>query len=293
AVAIVVIAGVTGFVIYNNDIWTRAPGGHIPAEIAQRSALMRVIDTANRNSGIESGAVFNYELADRQSNATNFGILLCSDEARCDSVVSREVAVWRQPNSPSDDTAEIDTQTHHVVSFHRDIPDFAADGNYGEQELENRARQFLAEVYPEFAGIESNLTFAPGMKETRLNNGNYFYRWNDEQFALPTGLSTDVPPFVQIGINAGGFIFSYTNTLPLYNKPMRHDLQTLCGYVEMPPTDDSSISPEEKIVRVHFDEYEPVDQGKYLLLPYEPETDFEGCSESAKEFLRHLPNPYD
>jgi len=172
--------------------------------------------------------------------------------------------------------------------FHRDVPDFAIDGNYPQKDLENKVRQFLSEVYPEFANIESNLTFNPGMKDTRLNNGNYFFRWNDERFALPTGLSTDVPPFVQVSISARGFIFSYTNTLPLYTKPMWSDLQKLCGYVEkMPSTDDSMLDRQTSTVTVFFMD----DQGnnRYMLLPYNELTWFEGCSEPAKEYLSHLP----
>ena len=259
-----------------------SPGGLYA--YGERDALTSVIDSANRNSGIESGAVFNYEFTEHKSNATNFGILLCRDEVRCDSVVSRQVAVWRQPNTPSDDMAEIDTQTHHVVSFHRNIPDFATNGNYTEEELENRVRQFLAEVYPEFASIEPNLTL--DMKGLRLNNGNYYYRLNDEQFALPAELSTDIAPFVQVGINSGGFIFSYTNTIPLYQKPMRHDLKTLCGYIEMPRSDDSMIDTEKGVVTIWY--MDEKNDNRYLLLPYEPRTDFEVCSESAKEKLENI-----
>ena len=287
--AILLLGLTTLAFIYTNESGKKSPGGLYA--YGERDALTSVIDSANRNSGIESGAVFNYKLAEHKSNATNFGILLCRDEVRCDSVVSREVAVWRQPNTPSDDTAEIDTQTHHVVSFHRNIPDFATDGNYEEDELKIKVQQFLAEVYPEFADIESNLTFDSGMKGTRLNNGNYFYRWNDEQFALPAGLSTDVHPFVQVGINAGGFIFSYTNTIPLYTKPMWNDLQALCAYVEMPRTDDSMLDRQTSTVKVWFTD----DQGnnRYMLLPYNELTWFEGCSKSAKEYLGHLPNLSD
>ena len=161
---------------------------------------------------------FNY-IQVGMGNPTNFGILRCMNEVRCDNVVQKQVANFQQSNQPSPDLAEIDINTNTVVSFHRAVPAFVG-GEYTSEQVEKITRDFLEQVYPEFKTIESTLTFTPGMKGVRLNNGNYFFRWNDEQFKLPDGLSTDVPPFVQVGITASGFIFSYDNTIPLYRSAL-------------------------------------------------------------------------
>lgn len=196
----------------------KSPPGQIPAEVAQTDQLRAFVDAANEASGITSGAVFNYAPVE-VGNPTNFGILRCLDEVRCDNVVQKQVMKFQQPNQPSPDMAEVDTDTNRVVSLHRAVPEFVG-GEYPAEEIERIAREFLTNVYPEFASIESTLTFDPGMKGTRLNNGNYFFRWNDESYVLPDGLSTDVPPFIQVGITASGFIFGYDNTIDLYHNAL-------------------------------------------------------------------------
>ncbi|PIQ80060.1 MAG: hypothetical protein COV79_02535 [Parcubacteria group bacterium CG11_big_fil_rev_8_21_14_0_20_41_14] len=52
--------------------------------------------------------------------------------------------------------------------------------------------------------------------------------------------------------------------------------------------DDSTTDYEAGIVTMYWWDGE-VQENKNLTVPYEPETDFAGCSESVKEFLRHLP----
>lgn len=275
--------GIIGFLLMNTGQITTP--GQRPAETGQSDALASVINAADRHSGIE-GATFPWQFSHAKGNATNFGIMRCDDEVRCEGVVTREVAVWMPTDGPATDMAEIDTQTHHVASFHRSVPDFAREGALPEAEIESKVRAFLAEAYPEFASIESTLTLDLGMKGARLNTGNYFYRWNDERYAVPESLSMDVPPFLQVGITASGFIFSYANTIPLYREPMWHDLKTLCAYVEMPFSDDSSFNPERSVVTVWF--MDERGNNRYLLLPYEPRTDFAGCSPSAKEKLERV-----
>ncbi|MCR4263721.1 MAG: hypothetical protein NUV98_03330 [Candidatus Roizmanbacteria bacterium] len=180
-------------------------------------ALRSFVDTMNKASGIESGAIFNY-VSNDTGNATNFGIVRCVDEVRCDLVVRNEVAKFQQPNSPSPDLAEVDMKRSWVVSVHRAVPGYEIKGELPPAEIERIAREFLTTVYPEFLNIESSLTFSPGMKGTRLNNGNYFFRWNDEKYTVPEGLSMDLPPFIQVSITSGGFIFGYDNTVSLYRS---------------------------------------------------------------------------
>ena len=51
--------------------------------------------------------------------------------------------------------------------------------------------------------------------------------------------------------------------------------------------DDSVFNSEQKTVTVYWWDNELQDNVS-LILPYEPETDFAGCSESAKQFLQHI-----
>jgi hypothetical protein len=177
------------------------------------------VDIANKSSGIESGAAFNYTFIDN-GNPANFGIVKCSDEVRCDRVTKAKVARFQQSNRPSPDFAEVDVTTNKVVSLHRAVPDYDTGGNQSQEQIERTVRDFLSKVYPQFVNIEKSLTFEPGMKGTRLNNGNYFFRWVDKKSGLPEGLQTDVEPFVQVGITASGFIFSYDNTVDLYQNAL-------------------------------------------------------------------------
>ncbi|MDO8435079.1 MAG: hypothetical protein Q7S89_00120 [bacterium] len=277
-----------GFVIFGLIMLDekRSPGGQIPAEVGQMESLRVFIGAANEVSGIQSGAAFNYSLTG-YGNTTNFGIMNCRDEVRCDPVVEKQVAKFQQPNQPSPDTAEVDADTHAVVSLHRAVPSFVG-GELPQEEVERIAREFLKRVYPEFETIESNLVFAPGMKGVRLNNGNYFFRWNDERYAIP-GLDVELAPFVQVSITASGFIFGYDNTIQMYRYLSWDDLQKVCGYIEMPHTDDSMLDVQRSTVTVWFTDERG--ENRYVLLPYNELTWFDGCSESVKTFLEHIPQP--
>jgi len=182
------------------------------------NALRAVVDVANEVSGITSGAVFTFEIADMDGHFANFGLLRYVNEVKADPVVEEHAIVFREIGEGSAGNAEVDSTTNQVVSMHRRVTDFG--GEISATEIEQRARQFLERVYPDFKTIEPSLTVAVNMKGTRLNNGNYFFRWDDLNYknTLPTGIHTDVDPFVQIGITANGFIFSYDNTVSLYRS---------------------------------------------------------------------------
>ncbi len=67
-------------------------------------------------------------------------------------------------------------------------------------------------------------------------------------------------------------------------------LREACAHSEIPAQreKDSTQDPLSSLVVVRWTDERG---GENIVpLPYEPETDFEGCSESAKEFLRHLPS---
>lgn len=284
SVVVVLIAGV-GWLFIKEFSETKSPGGHIPNELAATDALRTVLDAANEISGITSGAVFNYELGDSDGHFANFGIIRYLDDVRADAVIDENAFIFDELGGNGH--AEVDRNTIRVVSFQRSVPEFARSGDpYPAKQLEETARKFVERVYPEFTQIESNLTPELGIKDGP-EGGSHFLRWNDKQFAVPSGLDMDIPPFIQVGINSRGFIFSYDNTVQLYHNLAKEDLRKLCGFVEMPQTDDSLTDREKGIMKVWFTEYEPF-QNRYLILPYEPETDFAGCSESAKQFLQHI-----
>lgn len=282
-VAGAVAIGIVGFLFMNTG-QIMAPGQR-PTESGRRDALASVIAAADRHSGIEDAAL-GWQFAYNKANATNFGIMKCEGEVRCERVVAREVAVWMPTDASATDMAEVDTETHQVVSFQRSVPDFAKEGDLPTAEIESRVRAFLTDIYSEFTSIEAVLTFEPGMKGIRLNNGHYFFRWNDEGYAVPDGLSMDIPPFIQVGITASGFIFSYTNTLPLYHEPMWDDLQKLCPYIEMPRTDDIRIDMQKGRITVYFTDRQGAN--RYLLIPVNLLHDFPGCTDSVRAFLYQL-----
>ena len=248
-------------------------------------ALRSLVDVANELSGITSGAEFNFELVATNGRSGKFGISK-TDGVRSEDIVEEHMVIFRQVATdelfPKSYSSEVDIATNRVISMHRTPVDFG--GVKPADDLETIARQFVEKVYPEFS--ESTLEFSSsGKGETNL-----FFRWEDKGFALPEGLEMDLLPFIQVGITSSGIIFSYDNTVPLYRDLPKEALRAICAFVELPRTEYSLLHPEKGIVKVWFTEYEPF-QNRYLVLPYEPETDFEGCSESAKDWLRHLPKP--
>ena len=250
-------------------------------------ALRSLVDVANELSGITSGAEFNFELVATNGRSGKFGISK-TDGVRSEDIVEEHMVIFRQVATdelfPKSYSSEVDIATNRVISMHRTPVDFG--GVKPADDLETIARQFVERVYPDFARIESTFEFSSsGKGETNL-----FFRWDDKRFALPKGLEMDLNPFIQVGITSSGIIFSYDNTVPLYLNLSREALRAICAFVEMPRTDDSQLHPEKGIVKVWFTENDQF-QNRYLVLPYEPETDFEGCSESAKDWLRHLPKP--
>lgn len=181
-------------------------------------ALEAVVDAANELSGITSGAEFTFEPENPDGKFTNFSIMHCRDEVRCDTTVKEHAFIFREIGGTG--TAEVDRNTYQVVAMQRKVPDFVGNEEYPQEQIEATIRAFLDRVYPDFKTIEPTLTFSPGMKGTRLNTGNYFFRWEAPAPKLPDGIQAELPPYSQVGITASGFIFSYGNTIPLFNSVM-------------------------------------------------------------------------
>ncbi|MEK7596391.1 MAG: hypothetical protein AAB564_02505 [Patescibacteria group bacterium] len=247
-------------------------------------ALRSVVDVANELSVVKTGMVFNFEAVGADGRSANFGVVQHVNEVKGERIVEEHMVVFNQVGTAYN--SEVDRNTHAVVAMHRE-PQYSPY-QASQEELENIARQFLKKIGSSPDQYGSVINFSANHKASSEDKwGNWFFRWDDKQFAVPAGLDMDIPPFIQVGITASGFIFSYDNTVQLYHNLSKEDLRTLCGFVEMPQSDDSSLDPEKGIVKVYFSEYEPF-QNKYLVLPFEPETDFDGCSEFAKSFLKHI-----
>ncbi len=264
----------------NNEI--RAMGEKQEAVKAKATeALYSLVAVADSVSGIKSLGVSKFEIVEINGRSANFGISQ-SDGIRSEDIMEEQMVIFQSIAAnelfPESYSSEVDITTNSVVAMHRE-PVYVGDKKSAD-ELEKIARQFVEKVMPDFTWtrhrILSNLLSESGNK-----GGNYFFRWDDKQFTVPNGLEMDLPPFIQVGITSSGYIFSYNNTIPLYYD--KSTLKALCSFIEIPlGVDDSVRVPEEGIVMV----------GGFVL-PYEPETDFEGCSKSAKEFLIQLPNDLD
>lgn len=264
-------------------------------EMKATEALHSLVNTADRLSsmhGTQFATQFNFEVASLDGKFTNFGILRYVDDVRADSVIEEHAVVFREGGTSENNLAEVDRDTSKVVSMHRKIQ--YSDYQSTKEELEKIVRQFLKETGNDpdklVSEFGSAIEFSASSKG--IDGGfkwpNYFFRWEEKGFALPKGVEMELAPFMQVGITSGGFIFSYDNTIQLYHNLPKEALRAICAFVEMPQSDDSFVDREKGIVKVYFSEYKPF-RNRYLVLPYEPENNFEGCSDSAKAFLRNIP----
>jgi hypothetical protein len=85
-------------------------------------------------------------------------------------------------------------------------------------------------------------------------------------------------------------IFWFAKWLNEADRQMKQDTVSVenCKSAQIPVTElDTTLDPERKIVIVRWWDGE-LQKNIELTLPYYPETDFEGCSESAKRVLKHI-----
>ncbi|NIR50142.1 hypothetical protein GWO43_16695, partial [candidate division KSB1 bacterium] len=82
--------------------------------------------------------------------------------------------------------------------------------------------------------------------------------------------------------------FLHGAVAPLVDTEYSRDvLRKNCARDISKRVDDASFDPENKIVTTWLWDEESQDSVA-IALPYEPGTNFAGCSESAKELLRHI-----
>jgi len=88
--------------------------------------------------------------------------------------------------------------------------------------------------------------------------------------------------------------FLYNTVAPLVGTEYSRDVLRGNCMKEIPREliDDSTADYENGVVMMYWWDGE-AQENKSLTVPYEPETDFEGCSNSVKAFLEHLPGPID
>ena len=162
-----------------------------------------------------------------------------------------------------------------------------------ETALDGIVLDFLKQVEPELDFIQRTFVATKGNK-----GGNYFYRWEDKDYIPPAGFAIDLPPFVQVGITFGGHIFSYDNTTSFFKNGQlpilpQSVLRVICRTAEIPKgADDTSLDSQNKIVNIYW--WDGIrQQNNQIQLPYEPETGFANCSDSAKVVLKHIQQTYE
>ena len=227
-IAVVAVVGAIVAVYYLSNPTTPRSSNISPVEGAVSQAeldratasLKSAINTADQLSGT-TGANFTFQAQPTYGHYANFGVVQNVNEVKSVGLVD-EMAITFSGKTDNDN-AEVDPKTGQVVAFHRDIDYNSTAKEKTQAEIESAVRTFLNTVYPNFKQVEPTLAFAPGMKGVRLNNGNYFFSWEDENYQkqLPAGVTTDRQPFIQVGITSNGFIFSYNNTIDLYRNALK------------------------------------------------------------------------
>jgi hypothetical protein len=85
---------------------------------------------------------------------------------------------------------------------------------------------------------------------------------------------------------------SFSAQPPTQVAQERAQLYENCAKTEFPRSDDSSFDPEKRILTIFYWDEKLQDNAK-IELPFEPETEFAGCSEKAKEILRRTQEGYE
>lgn len=217
AIVIIAVGGYYAFVRNTAPSGNQTPveGSVSQADLSQATASLKsAIDAAG-------GASFDFQAQPTYGHYANFGIVQNVNEVKSVGLVD-EMAI-KFTGKTDNEYAEVDPTTSQVVSFHREVDYNSTASEKSQAEIEASVRAFLGKVYPNFAQIEPTLTFNPGMKGVRLNNGNYFFSWEDSNYQkqLPQGVQTDRAPFIQVGITSNGYIFSYNNTVDIYHNALK------------------------------------------------------------------------
>lgn len=211
-----------------------------------------------------------FELVDNQTLPTSFNFY---QEATAEPVVRKYVSVFSDDVCFDWKTNEyeVNIETNKVVSMrpvkqnvcwfpslerelYREITDEQGNSTatmvewqydtlakppLSDEELKQTAIDFLTELLgeAELKEVESSFDFSYDSNYDQVNYwGNYFFRWQNNNYTPPKGCAILMPPFIQVGITKSGHIFSYENTASFFE-----DLPSNCRtpQVELIPSDFS------------------------------------------------------
>ncbi len=217
-VGVVVIIAVV--IIGGSILWSRKDSN--PQPPVEGAINQSEIDaaTVSLKSAVEaSGGIYTFEAWPTYGHYANFGVVQQVNEVKSVGLVD-ELAV-KFSGKTNNEYAEVNPKTSQVVSFHLETDYTGNTKTYAE--LEQQVNTFLNIVYPNFAQVESTLTFENNSKTGRPEGSNYFFTWNDTGYAseLPNGVEAERAPFIQVGITSSGYIFSYNNTIDLYHDALQ------------------------------------------------------------------------
>jgi len=218
--AILITTGVIGSSNHkeNNTVQTREGAIEQSSLSAATESLKGAIELADRMYDTTSETSFEFTARLTYGRYANFGIVQHVNEVKSVGLVD-EMAI-NFSGATNNEHAEVDPKTNQVIAFHRETDYSGESKTYAE--LEQIARQYVERIYPDFAQVESTLTFEDNSKTSRPEGSNHFFTWNDMNFEseLPEGADTERPPFIQVGITSTGYIFSYNNTIDLYRNAL-------------------------------------------------------------------------
>lgn len=216
AIAVVAVGGYYAFAHKTAPLGTSGPIEGAVSQEGQSDATIAL------KSAVEAagGAPYDFSAQLTYGHFANFGLVRNVNEVKSVGLVDETAIIFR--GSTDNNYAEVDPKTNQVVSLHRSVDYSNIAPAKSEAGIEAAVRAFLAKVYPKFSQVESTLTFTPSTKGVRLNNGNYFYDWEDNNYAkqLPSDVEAERAPFIQVGITASGQIFNYNNTIDLYHNAL-------------------------------------------------------------------------
>ena len=282
-VAVIVIVGLVAVVFHSDAAKTmsHAIKKQNGQQIAATKTLQDFLSAVDRfSSTSEQGTKFAITAEDGKS------IYITIQQADSGESVVQQATTRFQANAG--EYALVDTTAGTVVVLRRE-PRHSQEKK-SEAELEKTARSFLKAVGADPGRIIEEFGSAIEFTSRHADSLHYF-TWTDSQFSLPEGLATNKRLVTEVGITSSGYIFSYDNTMRFFHSLSLPALRAICAFWVMPPYDDSSLDVEKSTARVNW-WAQASQENRYLLLPYEPDKEFEGCSESAKATLWHLRESY-
>lgn len=230
-IAVVAVIGAIGGVYYLSASKTPL-SGDLPAsgtiltadQKAQANSILKgVLDAADKASGAQQ--VYDFAPLENFGRSGNFGVYISSNGER----LADENFVQFQKTSTTEsagtsENAVVNLNSNSVIGFNRSVPHDTLKTK-SETELYQLALSFLKSVEPGFDQLTKNIAYQTNKKTAPERDDNYFFTWNDMGYKskLPAGVEIDREPFIQVGITSNGYIFSYDNTMRLYQDALNSE----------------------------------------------------------------------